>query len=466
MPGLYSDHSNITTATHPTSDLYKSKFVHSAKLHRPRRRSSLCYCESAESSSPTSTDSRPVIPLCRPCKSAILDPSTSSSVIDCTPVSSSDTTLITPAVLSTHVNYAPQHRRRSSLAESKRALIGSYEECLLSGRMSAPSSTPVEFSLKVGVLAIGPCSPKLRCPAHIKCALDAVYYDHQLHDIGIPGPGSPYVGSVDLTEHYLRMQTSSIPRKNKNPEPEKKQKKSFKFPGYRIPVKGRIQLLVSNEQQTGVAVMLVPYDLESLKVGEKTFIRYKTYTVPPPSSCSNGLSSSSSNLTSSASSTHSMQDKHFKTDSKQNVDSDLVAKHPVSTATVKARGGHLIRAAHLQMACVGNGKYYLCGELRLTFRNRDEDGTVESVTVMGDRSALNMELLGGGASKMPTNSERGSRCSRCEQVMTEESKSIVLDNLENNNLTVTTNGAIRSRKELKEMMLIDIKNSALDVERP
>ncbi|KAG0212575.1 hypothetical protein BGX28_006011 [Mortierella sp. GBA30] len=96
-----------------------------------------------------------------------------------------------------HINKSPagqspsrySHLRRSSLTPSSvphsdlfGSLVGSYEESILSGRMSTLPSKPLMFIAQIGVLAnqdYKDCPPKLRCPKHVQLEFPAVFYDYE-----------------------------------------------------------------------------------------------------------------------------------------------------------------------------------------------------------------------------------------------------------------------------------------------
>ncbi|KAF9127267.1 hypothetical protein BGW39_005989 [Mortierella sp. 14UC] len=62
------------------------------------------------------------------------------------------------------------------------SLVGSYEESILSGRMSTLPSKPLIFTAQIGVLANSDykdCPPKLRCPKHVQLEFPAVFYDYE-----------------------------------------------------------------------------------------------------------------------------------------------------------------------------------------------------------------------------------------------------------------------------------------------
>lgn len=96
--------------------------------------------------------------------------------------------------------------------------VGSYEESIFVGRMSTTPSKPLPFLAEIGVLAIGKCNPRLKCPPHVSLSFSAYFY--QLPDENFP---TPYVGTIDMLEaddgHNLECS------------------------GYRIPNKGQLQIV-------------------------------------------------------------------------------------------------------------------------------------------------------------------------------------------------------------------------------
>lgn len=126
-----------------------------------------------------------------------------------------------------------------------RNFLGSYEESLLSGRMSHSAASPVAgFVAELGACGAG------RTPAHITLPLPASFYK-------IPGEDtpSPYVGHVQLDAH-----PNVLPAGR-----------------YRIPVQGLVQLMVYNPERTGTKVFLVKYDLRDMPAKTHTFLRQRTF---------------------------------------------------------------------------------------------------------------------------------------------------------------------------------------------
>ncbi|KAK0563731.1 hypothetical protein OC844_002069 [Tilletia horrida] len=219
-------------------------------------------------------------------------------------------------------SFSQSHTRSASLS-----LIGSYDESLLSGRMSTMPSQPFDFDAELGVLGMGShgrqCPRKLRCPKHLSLGFEARYYPlgggaeattaaaahggSEEHPGGVhqalwsPSPsmsklkmisslGSPYVGSIDLERYFLsrleRLVTSAqhfdgiegAKIDGAAPlTPSAALAEVPAFPGYQVPPKGQIQLIVKNQNLTAVKVFLVKYDLSDMQPGTKTFIRQKSY---------------------------------------------------------------------------------------------------------------------------------------------------------------------------------------------
>lgn len=166
------------------------------------------------------------------------------------------------------------------------SFVGSYEQSLLSGRMAnkpSNATTPLPFTASLGVLGLGKNTPRaLKCPDHVSIPFGAYFWDMDSFDK--KGKGSPYVGTLDLTEHYLSIlqQRPSKAMAETSPDPQSSQTQGGavpRFPGYRIPPKGQIQVVIKNANQTAVKLFLVPYDLSDMPPGTKTFIRQKSYDI-------------------------------------------------------------------------------------------------------------------------------------------------------------------------------------------
>ena len=267
-------------------------------------------------------------------------------------------------------------------------MVGSYEESILRGRMSTVPSKPLNFVAQIGVLGLGNCKPNLRCPAHVSVPFPAVFYSYGTANVGrMPsledGP-SPYVGLIDI-ENALgkpnegkedrRKRRSATPSASYAPfqdcdmidiesqatqtlselelrkrEKKKRRSASPKAPpggSYRIPQKGQLQIVIKNPNKTAVKLFLVPYDLQGMEPGTKTFIRQRSYSTGPiidmplgsrPESPASGLQGSGTSWT-----------------------------EPADRPTLR----YLI---HLHICCPSRGRFYLYKSIRVVFANRVPDG--------------------------------------------------------------------------------------------
>lgn len=203
--------------------------------------------------------------------------------------------------------------------------------------MAELPSRPFPFLISIGAVSAPPTagsssgrksgSSALSCPPHLNMDFEARYY--RIDEGSFSGEasngaprGTPYVATVDL-EGYLmeRMldeeerQAQLSPDMNRSddddfgPDPSPSTSLSTsvspslsssplhfsptpssrrpnrprprpKFPGYRVPPKGQVQIIIKNENATPVKVFLVPYDLEAMPRGTKTVVRQKGYLVP------------------------------------------------------------------------------------------------------------------------------------------------------------------------------------------
>ena len=269
-------------------------------------------------------------------------------------------------------------QRRPSLAadispRQRASMVGSFEESILRGRMSTPASKPLDFVAQIGVMGKGNCPPSLMCPAHVTVPFPAVFYNYpsatSSRSISDDNP-SPYVGSIDL-EHNLkvpeeprrrsrRSQTSlgheeleaEITKPENTPvgralakERQSKQEKEFTTPkvllggAYRVPQKGQLQVIIKNPNKTAVKLFLVPYDLENMLPGTKTFVRQRSY--------SSGPILEAATLGEQAA---------------------LAARDPLSSKDI------LRYLIHLKFCCTTKGRFYLYDDIRVVFANRVPEG--------------------------------------------------------------------------------------------
>ncbi|KFY39279.1 hypothetical protein V495_06038 [Pseudogymnoascus sp. VKM F-4514 (FW-929)] len=271
-----------------------------------------------------------------------------------------------------------RHSRRPSFASDSplhhASMVGSYEESILRGRMSTTPSKPLDFVAQIGVLGLGKCKPSLRCPPHVALPFPAVFYSyattaHVRHTASEDGP-SPYVGQIDLenglpavpaseshntkrTRHSkLRSRVSDGPElpdpQDQTPEllekrrlqKQKRRSTSPRAPPggcYRIPEKGQLQIIIKNPNKTAVKLFLVPYDLEGMEPGTKTFIRQRSYSAGPIM--------------------------------------DLPPSTTATTNTDPAKDRATLRyLIHLHICSPARGRFYLYKSIRVVFANRVPDG--------------------------------------------------------------------------------------------
>ncbi|KHJ36158.1 hypothetical protein EV44_g5599 [Erysiphe necator] len=212
-----------------------------------------------------------------------------------------------------HSKLSPEFSQNPKLHAS---MVGSYEECLIHGRMSTTPSRQFDFFAELGVLGMKKSSKHLKFPPHINIPFPAVFYSYESLDInsklGLDAGQSPYVGLIDLEKRNLNQSITRTPplsragaRYNSKREYRKNQiraasfstnqapgykicgvkkgelrSKSSSLPptgGYRIPKIGQLQLIIRNPNKTPVKVFIVPYNLSEMKPGTKTFIRQRIF---------------------------------------------------------------------------------------------------------------------------------------------------------------------------------------------
>ena len=251
------------------------------------------------------------------------------------------------------------------------SMVGSYEESILRGRMSTTPSKPLDFMAQIGVLGLGNCKSSLRCPAHVTLPFPAVFYSYVNTPHGRSksddGP-SPYVGQIDLENGLSRPDETS--RQRRKPHQRslssaaqqrregdediamtdinsggevagfdarkatklKRRSGSPKAPpggSYRIPEKGQVQIIIKNQNKTAVKLFLVPYDLEGMEPGTKTFIRQRCYS----------------------------------------------AGGPIFDNLPSTKDRPTLRyLVHLHICCPAKGRHYLYKSIRVVFANRVPDG--------------------------------------------------------------------------------------------
>ena len=250
------------------------------------------------------------------------------------------------------------------------SMVGSYEESILRGRMSTTPSKPLDFTASIGALGKGDCKPKH--PVHVSIGFPAVYYswgNGNSHGVSVNDEPSPYVGLIDLEHKLAPPETKARTRRrqatppsndeailgdvtNKSAAPRKRERRKRRSPSpllkvggsYRIPQQGHLQILIKNPNKTAVKLFLVPYDLEGMEPGTKTFIRQRCYSAGPVIE---------KPLTSRSVSDSTIGMKNAPTDSK-------------SKPTLR----YLIQ---VNICCPSRGRFYLYKSIHVVFANRVPD---------------------------------------------------------------------------------------------